>query len=206
MGEPMQNLDAVLGVMQKLNSSIKSPGHIDWLPCFNTIVPSKVNTLYGLEALAKVLDVKDDLGGMMHVQISVNSTDEATRKNLFNGANVVPLKSIIEFINTRKITNRTVTLNFISMKGVEVDLKKLQQYGLDPKKFAVKIIPLNATINATKNVLETEYNYKNVEQLKSLEHQFREAGIPVVTDAVAKCEEAALCCGQLVREYWPCSQ
>jgi adenine C2-methylase RlmN of 23S rRNA A2503 and tRNA A37 len=206
MGEPMQNLYAVLRVIVHLK---KHHLWVDWLPCFNSIVPKRVNLqagayISGIDALKEVLDVKEDIyDGGLHLQISVNSTDEKKRKELFSGADVTEIKDIIELVNSRPIHNRTVTLNFIAMQGVEISVDKLMRWNLNPSKFAVKIIPLNATLNAQKNVLETQFNYSSWDKMKELEEQFRKEGIPVVTDAVAKCEEAALCCGQLGREYWP---
>jgi 23S rRNA (adenine2503-C2)-methyltransferase len=206
MCEPMQNLYAVLKVITFLKERHQG---VDWLPCFNSIVPKRIallngDHLSGLDALKQVLDVKENIhDGRLHLQISVNSTDEKKRQELFNGANVVEVKDIIELVNSHPIHNRTVTLNFIAMQGVEISIEKLMWWRLNPDKFSVKIIPLNVTLNAQKNVLETQFNYSSWDKMKEIEEKFKREGIPVVTDAVAKCEEAALCCGQLVREYWP---
>jgi predicted kinase len=86
------------------------------------------------------------------------------------------------------------------MKGVEVDVQKLLKMGLNPDKFTVKLIPLNKTENSEKNGLETFANYENYQDLQTLAESFRSAGIPVVFDAIAKCEEAGLCCGQLAHQ------
>lgn len=202
----MQNLYAVLNVISFLKDRYQG---VDWLPCFNSIVPRKIilltgEHLSGLDALKQTLDVKENVhDGRLHLQISVNSTDEQKRQELFNGANVTEVRDIIELFNFRPIHNRTVTLNFIAMQGVEISVDKLMQWHLNPDKFFVKVIPLNATLNAQKNVLETQFNYFSWEKMKELEKKFRKEGIPAVTDAIAKCEEATLCCGQLVREYWP---
>jgi len=91
-------------------------------------------------------------------------------------------------------------LNFIVMQGIELDIDKLMKMGLNPDKFTVKLIPLNQTNNAGDNNLETYANYSNYEKLEELEAKFKQFGIPVVTDAIAKCEEAGLCCGQRVLE------
>jgi 23S rRNA (adenine2503-C2)-methyltransferase len=201
MGEPMCNLSNVLKVMTSLPSNIK------WLPCFNSIVPKRVTTdgnpFTGLEGLEHVLALKEnELDGFVHVQISVNSTDEASRKGLFGGADVVPLSEVINLVKRMPIRNRTVTLNFISMKGVELDAKKLETMGITPDKFSVKVIPLNRTFNSERNILESEYDYTNYEELKAFEARLRGMGIPIVTDATGKCEQAGLCCGQLLREYY----
>jgi len=207
MGEPMCNLENVLKAIDCLKGG-RGLGKIDWLPCFNSIVPNVVQhggeRIHGLDALGLVIDAKENekWNGRMHVQISCNSTDEAKRRELFGGAGVVPINMIIESIAERRITNRTITLNFIAMRGVEVSVDKLLKFGLSPEKFAVKLIPLNKTNNAAEHGLESEFNYKNIERMHELGEEFRVAGIPVVTDVVARCEEASLCCGMLVREYW----
>jgi len=202
MGEPAHNIANVLGAILSLVS-----GSLDenttgqkWLPCFNSILPRQtIQGLSGQDVLKRVLKFKEvQCNGRLHFQISCNSTDEEKRKELFGGADVLTIKKIIDIVNQYDITDRTVTLNFIVMKGVEVDVKKLMDFGLNPDKFMVKLIPLNETDNAKANNLETVANYNNYDDLKALADKFKANGIPVVFDAIAKCEEAGLCCGQLV--------
>lgn len=204
MGEPAVNLKNVLGAMKNLYKiSRKNNRNFKWLPCFNSILPRHANynnkTISGFDVIDNVIDVKENVfDGFLHFQISCNSTDENKRKELVGGANILAVKEIIDYINkNHTITNRTITLNFIVMKNVEIDVKKLMKYGLNPEKFVVKLIPLNNTINADRNELETFANYKNYEDLEKLAKEFQKEGIPVIYDAIAKCEEAGLCCGQL---------
>lgn len=204
MGEPAHNLDVVLGIINDLPYiSNKMGKDFNWLPCFNTILPRKtLDGLSGFEVIDKVLEVKEkNYNGFLHFQISCNSTDEAKRKELFGGAEVLSLKEIIEYINNKDITNRTVTLNFIVIDGVEIDVQKLADFGLNGDKFTVKLIPLNNTVNSSANNLETYANYANMERLEELTQKFRDLGVPVVMDAIAKCEEAGLCCGQLAHIF-----
>lgn len=198
MGEPAWNIDAVLGAMMDLPGISRSLGkRFDWLPCFNSIFPRTVKG-----ALEQIIDFKEDeYNGRLHLQVSCNSTDEDTRKDLFGGADVLTIDEVIYAVNKHTITNRTVTLNFIVMQGIEVSVEKLEKMGLNGDKFSVKLIPLNATNNATKNDLKTVANYSNYETLVSLGQEFKKHGIPVVVDAIAKCEEAGLCCGQLAQIY-----
>lgn len=201
MGEPAHNLDNVIGAMSKLHTL---SDNLTWLPCFNSIFPRKtMGGLDGVDVLKRVLDVKENMfGGNLHLQISVNSTDNDIRKQLFGGADVLSIEEIMQVVSEHPITTRTVTLNFISMKGVPIDVPYLKSLGLVPEKFAVKIIPLNATNNGISHDLETEYNYKNYEELQDVEAQFKAATIPTVIDAVAKCEEAGLCCGQILQNFY----
>ena len=194
MGEPAFNLKNVLEAIERLPDISAARGKkFDWLPCFNSVLPRAVPG-----TLETVLELKERIGGRMHVQISCNSTDEATRKDLFGGGDALSLEEVVEIVKKTKITARTVTLNFIVMKGIEVDPGKLRKMGLSGDKFAVKLIPLNRTENAEKAGLETYANYSNYEKLLELKKEFEQTGVPVVVDAIAKCEEAGLCCGQIV--------
>jgi 23S rRNA (adenine2503-C2)-methyltransferase len=197
MGEPAWNIDNVLGAMRNLpNISSSLSRGFNWLPCFNSILPRRANVL------SQVIDFKESAyKGNLHLQVSCNSTDENQRKELFGGADVITLDEVISIVNKEKITNRTVTLNFIAMQGIEVSVEKLQKMGLTGDKFTVKLIPLNATNNANNNNLKTVANYSNYEKLLELKEEFTKNGIPVVVDAIAKCEEAGLCCGQLAQIY-----
>jgi 23S rRNA (adenine2503-C2)-methyltransferase len=197
MGEPAWNIDNVINAMKKLPLISSSWGrNFQWLPCFNTILPRQANVL------EQVIDFKESFyKGNLHLQISCNSTDEDQRKVLFGGADVMTIEEVIEIVNRTNISKRTVTLNFILMEGIEVSVGKLMKMGLNKEKFAVKLIPLNTTDNAEVNNLETVANYKNYEQLVYIGEQFNKAGIPVVVDAIARCEEAGLCCGQLAQIY-----
>lgn len=202
MGEPAHNLDNVLNTIKRLPEISKEQNkNINWLPCFNTILPTQCKN-NPLEVLDKVIETKErNYNGFLHMQISCNSTDEETRSKLFGNAKVLDLESIITYVKNKNINNRTITLNFIVMKDVEVDVNKLKKMGLTGDKFAVKLIPLNKTNNAEQHELETYANYSNYEKLLELRDEFKYVGVPTVVDAIAKCEEAGLCCGQLAQIY-----
>jgi len=197
MGEPAWNLNAVLSTIRRLPDIAESLSReFRWLPCFNTILPKKA------PCLNQVIELKEkDYKGFLHLQISCNSTDEEMRLELFGGASVLSLEDVINEVSKHKITNRTVTLNFIVMKGVEVSIDKLKKMGLNKDKFMVKLIPLNDTLNAREHDLETVANYSNYEDLLELKNEFEKADVPVVVDVIAKCEEAGLCCGQLAQIF-----
>ena len=200
MGEPSHNLNAVLGAMANLPAISAELGRdFTWLPCFNSILPRKtIGGQSGFEVIERVLAAKHEVhADNLHFQISANSTDEVVRRQLFGGADTLTLPEIIDTIGHYPVSGRTVTVNFIAMKGVPVDVDRLVDLGLDPSRFMVKLIPLNATQNAQTHGLATYANYSNLDVLVELGERFRERGIPVVVDAVAKCEEAGLCCGQL---------
>lgn len=205
MGEPGHNLDAVLGAMRNLPAISAEMGRdFRWLPCFNSILPRRtLEGRSGEDIVRAVLDTKErDFGGMLHFQVSCNSTDEDRRRELFGGASVLTMEEVIGLVNDYPaITSRTVTLNFIVMKGVPLDVGRLVDLGLNGDRFAVKLIPLNRTDRAADSHLETLANYENYDDLAALGREFNEAGVPTVIDAIAKCEEAGLCCGQLAHVF-----
>jgi 23S rRNA (adenine2503-C2)-methyltransferase len=204
MGEPSHNLENTLNAMKNLPKISKEIGRdFDWLPCFNSILPRKtIEGRSGFEVIDEVIETKEScFNGFLHFQVSCNSTDEVRRKMLFAGADVLSIKEIIEYINEKRISNRTVTLNFIVMKGVPVEVDRLIDLGLNPERFVVKLIPLNRTQNSKSNNLDSFANYENYEDLVRLGDEFRSKGIPVVIDSIARCEEAGLCCGQLAHIF-----
>jgi 23S rRNA (adenine2503-C2)-methyltransferase len=198
MGEPAWNKENVFQAIKDLPYLSNSLNrYFNWLPCFNSILPKKTDSV-----LEEIISIKENnYNGNLHIQVSCNSTDEQKRSELFGGAQVYSIEEIINTVNKHSITNRTVTLNFIVMKGIPVSVKYLKSLGLDKNKFTVKLIPLNKTDNANENNLETFANYSNYEDLLKLKTEFESEGIPVVVDAIAKCEEAGLCCGQLAQIY-----
>jgi 23S rRNA (adenine2503-C2)-methyltransferase len=203
MGEPAHNLQNVLNAMKNLNNISFSLGkNYNWLPCFNSILPSKINSGTGYDVIDEVINVKENnYNGFLHFQISCNSTNEEQRKKLFGNADVLTIEEIINYTKSKRTTNRTITLNFIVMQGVEVDVNKLKKMGLSGDRFTVKLIPLNNTNNSQDHDLNTYANYNNYEDLQSLGEQFNSIGVPTVIDAIAKCEEAGLCCGQLAQIF-----
>jgi 23S rRNA (adenine2503-C2)-methyltransferase len=204
MGEPSHNLDNVLGAIRELpHLSYRMDRNFKWLPCFNSILPKSVMGGYtAYDVIDRVIEMKEKYyGGYLHFQLSINSTEENMRKILFGGANVLELENIIGYINKQKITNRTVTLNFIVMEDVKIDVDYLKKIGVNGNKFNVKLIPLNETTRGVDNSLKTYANYTNYDKLQDLGNTFNKEGIPTVIDAIAKCEEAGLCCGQLAHIF-----
>src|SRR3989344_5754620 len=204
MGEPAHNLENVLGAMRNLPRISQEMGRdYNWLPCFNSILPRKtIEGKTGFDVLDGIIEVKEkDYDGYLHLQISCNSTDEDKRRELFAGADVLSLEEVVGYINQKRLHNRTATLNFIVMKGVEINVDKLAKMGLTGDRYSVKLIPLNNTIRAQTKHLETLANYTNYEDLVKLGEEFNRIGVPTVVDAIAKCEEAGLCCGQLAHIF-----
>lgn len=196
MGEPQYNWRNILAVMRDMKSYRDG---FRFLPCYNTILPkAKVEGKGPLDVIIdEVMPAKEFLDGFMHIQISVNSTNEEERKFLFGGADVVTLEEMKRAFNGLPNNNRLVTLNFICGAGWELDPRKLE--GFDPNVFCVKITPLNITERTAANNLEDAIGW-NWERMEKIKQSISSCGLKVITDVAAK-TELPLCCGNLVHDY-----
>jgi 23S rRNA (adenine2503-C2)-methyltransferase len=200
MGEPAHNFLNVSDII----CNLKGYKGFNWLPCFNSILPNKtIQGITSTDILMRMINIKESIyDGFLHLQLSINSTDEQKRKELFGGASVMELENIINLVNKSNISNRKVTLNFIVMKGVPVDVSVLKKMNINSDKIIVKLIPLNQTDIAQTSNLETFANYSNYEVLQQLRDDFKKEGIETVVDTIARCEDAGLCCGQIIHTHY----
>jgi len=147
MGEPALNPN-VLEVMRKLPDLYNAPG---LMPCISTIAPSNANKF-----MDEMLEIKKDLysNGHFQLQFSIHSTDENIRKV------VIPYKiwTLEEVAAYGEIFwkkgDRKITLNFAAEKGNPLNPDKLLEV-YDPKKFFIKITPINPTEKAKAHSLQS---------------------------------------------------
>ena len=195
MGEPQYNWQNILQVMKEMKNYKEN---FTFLPCYNTILPKvKSFNKSPLEVLDEVMNIKSYLDGFMHIQISVNSTNEDERRLLFGGADVITLNELKHHMNNQPNNNRLITLNFICGSNWELDPSKLE--GFDPNVFCVKITPLNVTTRTQENNLDDaiKWNWDNMFKIKE---KVESCGLKVIVDVAAKAE-LPLCCGNLVHDY-----
>ncbi len=137
MGEPALNPD-VNKVMRKLPEIYKAPG---LMPCISTIAPSNAQNF-----MDEMIEIKDEFysGGNFQLQFSIHSTDEDTRKKVIP-YNIWNLYEIAEYGDAFwKKGDRKITLNFAAEKTNPLDPEKLREI-FDPKKYFIKITPINPT-------------------------------------------------------------
>lgn len=147
MGEPALNPD-VLEVMRKLPELYNAPG---LMPCISTIAPSNAKKF-----MDEMLEIKNDLysNGHFQLQFSIHSTDEDVRRK------VIPYKiwTLEEVAAYGKAFwrkgDRKITLNFAVEKGNPLDPDRLLEV-YDPKKFFIKITPINPTEKAKAHSLQS---------------------------------------------------
>lgn len=172
MGEPALN-PAVLDVMRKLPDLYNAPG---LMPCISTIAPSNANKF-----MDEMIEIKKELysNGHFQLQFSIHSTDEDVRKQ------VIPYKiwSLEEIASYGEAFwqkgDRKITLNFAAEKGNPLDPDKLLEV-YDPKKFFIKITPINPTEKAKAHSLQSMISPETGEFVKQKIKAIEDKGFDVL--------------------------
>ncbi len=167
MGEPALNND-VLEVMKKLPEIYNAPG---LLPCISTIAPAKAEKF-----MNEMIDIKNELysNGYFQLQFSIHSTDEKTRRKVIP-YNILSLEEIATYGESYwKKGDRKMTLNFAAEKSNPLEPEKLVEI-FDPKRFFLKITPINPTGIAKAHSLQSmisvetgEFAKKKIKTLEDL--------------------------------------
>ncbi len=172
MGEPALNPD-VLEVMRKLPDLYNAPG---LMPCISTIAPNNADKF-----MDEMLEIKKELysNGHFQLQFSIHSTDEDVRRE------VIPYKIwTLEEVATYgeafwKKGDRKITLNFAAEKGNPLDPDKLLEV-YDPKKFFIKITPINPTEKAKAHSLQSMISPETGEFAKEKIRAIEDKGFDVL--------------------------
>jgi 23S rRNA (adenine2503-C2)-methyltransferase len=144
-------------------------------------------------------DIKNNhYNGNAGLQLSINSTDEAQRREMFSG-NAMSLEDIShEFCYLPKPKGRKYALNFALADGYKIDANILKHY-FNSDDFMVKITPIHATETATKNSIKTSDGYDHYYPYKKAEEELKQAGFDVLVFIPSKDEdEGMITCGNAV--------
>jgi len=190
MGEPSLN-DSVLEVLKKFGERYDSQGFI---PSISTIAPA------GSEGFFEELTViKNDLyrKGRFQLQFSIHSTSRIERDRL------IPVKkwgipSISKFGEDFFVSgDRKITLNFVFSGEMEISDEVLAD-NFDPQRFIIKITPVNPTVSAIRNRINTEFD-RVQDKLIRTESTLREKGFEVII-SIGEREENKIGsnCGQYI--------
>lgn len=136
------------------------------------------------------------LKGEAGLQLSINSTNENERKEMFcnNACSLEEIKSIMDGIipNGRKIT-----LNF-AVAGWEINPLVLKKY-FNPDDYIIKLTPMHKTSEAIRNDIKTEGDYTTIEPYKKIEEDLKNAGYDVLVFIASYEEDASLItCGNAI--------
>jgi 23S rRNA (adenine2503-C2)-methyltransferase len=192
MGEPTWNpnvLDATKWMKEYLDSeynvhpvvSTMMPKHNEWLKTFIHTWMRIKNRLYN---------------GNAGLQISMNSTNEEQRNEMFNN-NCLSLYDIRKLMTGIIPSGRKITLNF-ALAGYEIDEKILIKY-FDPDDYLIKLTPMHETNSCIKNNLTTKDGYDQFYPYKEVEERLKSVGYDVIVFVPSKEEdESKITCGNAI--------
>jgi 23S rRNA (adenine2503-C2)-methyltransferase len=194
MGEPALN-QAVLDVLEILPNLYNAPG---LMPSISTIAP------YGCgKFFERLLEIKDEYysKGRFQFQFSLHTTDQEQRDKL------IPVKKwdFAQLSNYGerffREGDRKITLNFALAEGMVIEESILLKY-FDPKKYLIKITPVNPTCQAIKNGLVSYIDPNQPKQRNQIANRLMDRGYDVIV-SIGEVEENKIGsnCGQYVLKY-----
>lgn len=205
MGEPTFNPDVLFATrwlkkhMSNTSQWLKNNStRVDLFhPVVSTMMPK--NNKWLKHFLYSWMEIKNDLlKGEAGLQISLNSTDEAQRKEMFNN-NACSLKQIYGIMNELpKPYGRKITLNIALNDTYIIDPDILFKY-FEPKYYLIKITPLHKTNTCIENKLQTSNGYDKYYPYKECEEKLKKAGYDVIVFVPSKEEdESRITCGNAI--------
>jgi len=190
MGEPSFNYH-VLEVLKELPIKYDAPG---LMPCISTVAPKGSESFF-----EKLLKIKQRYyNGRFQLQFSIHTTDVKLRDK------IIPIKKwdfseIAAYGNKfYKKGDRKITLNFALAKSWPLEADILLKY-FDPEIFLIKITPVNPTIRAKENMIES---YINPTSNNEIAFNLRKKGYEVIV-SIGELEENRIGsnCGQFLRRF-----
>lgn len=198
MGEPSLNAKNVLEFLKyDLRNIVNSKMKADTIhPVFTTMMPRSL----GIEGMGHILNdfckiKNDDYEGEAGLQLSINSTDELQRFELFRGRSMrlKEISSMCSMLPSPK--GRKYTLNFPVTDKTILDPKTLTSL-FDKDKFIVKITPIHETNEANANGINTPEGYYKYDVYRQFEQPLLDEGWQVIVFIPSKEEdEDRITCG-----------
>jgi 23S rRNA (adenine2503-C2)-methyltransferase len=164
-------------------------------PVISTMMPSGNHNLSGF--IHDWMRFKNGpCNGDAGLQISINSTNEEERRQMFND-NALPLSKISAIAGFIKPRGRKITLNF-AVAEWEINPDVLRRY-FDPDIFIIKLTPMHKTLQAIENGIRTVGDYTESYPYENHEAALRAAGFDVLV-FIASVEEdlGRITCGNAI--------
>lgn len=166
-------------------------------PVLTTSLPKRFKKLE--EYLQQWVYIKNSIyNGQAGLQISINSTNEDQRNDMFSGESL----TLDEFSKIasrfQSPIGRKYCLNIALASGYEVNAKKLSEM-FNPDDWMVKITPIHNNKECRENGIATVDGYSSFEPYRQVEHDLKEAGFDVLVFIPSQDEEDSfVTCGNLV--------
>lgn len=165
-------------------------------PVVSTMMPKYNKNLK--DFIFKWMDIKNNLyNGNAGLQLSINSTNELERNEMFSGNNST-LEDIAYIMNNAPYPKgRKITLNF-AVANYEVNPKILLKY-FSPDKYVIKLTPMHKTSSALNNNIKTNGDYTTPEPYVVLADNLRNCGYDVLVFIASNDEDLGLItCGNAI--------
>ena len=192
MGEPSLNARNVLDFLRyDLRGIVNAYMKADTIhPVFTTMLPKSLGIWKMEEILSEFCSIKNvDYNGEAGLQLSINSTNEYQRNELFRGRSL-PLEQISAIARLLPMpVGRKYTLNFPVTDKTILDPQELSRL-FDKNKFIVKITPIHETNEANANGIQTPDGYYKYDVYRQFEQPLLKAGWDVIVFIPSKEEDA----------------
>jgi 23S rRNA (adenine2503-C2)-methyltransferase len=193
MGEPTLN-EYVLEVLRELPKIYDAPG---LMPCISTIAPKGSERF-----LEELIEIKNDFypNGHFQLQFSIHSTNEEERKKWMSSS-IWTLGKIAAYGEKwYGDGDRKITLNFAVAEDSEIDPDIILKH-FNPRKYWIKLTPVNPTNRAIHNKLQSGITAENSE-INPLVEEFKKRGFEASV-SIGEWEENEIGsnCGQFATKY-----
>ena len=197
MGEPTWNPN-VLDATKWLKTHIDPEYKIH--PVVSTMMPN--NNEWLKTFIHTWMRIKNRLlKGEAGLQLSINSTSEYERQQMFN-KRAHTLEDIAKIMDGIIPNGRKITLNF-AIADYEIDPEVLLKY-FDPEYYVVKLTPMHKTAAAIKNSIQTKGDYTQYYPYDQHEKELSGAGYDVLVFIASKEEDlSGITCGHAILSEWP---
>jgi 23S rRNA (adenine2503-C2)-methyltransferase len=136
------------------------------------------------------------LRGEAGLQLSINSTSQKEREQMFNG-NASSLEAIAGIMEGIIPSGRKITLNF-AIANYEIDPNILLKY-FDPDYYVIKLTPMHKTKTALENNIKTTGDYTEYYPYAEYENQLKKAGYDVLVFIASEEEDLGMItCGNAI--------
>ena len=192
MGEPTWNPN-VLDSAKWLKEHIYPEFNVH--PVVSTMMPK--NNIWLKTFIHNWMRIKNRLYfGNAGLQLSINSTDENERQEIFGG-NACTLEEIHHIMEGILPVGREITLNF-AVANWQVEPKILLKY-FNPQLYVIKLTPMHKTATAITNKIETVGDYTKPEPYQKLAEDLKDAGYKVLTFIASEDEDLGrITCGNAI--------
>ena len=207
MGEPMMNTKEVFYHAIKLSTTKFKSDIIEQLnlrvetihPVFTTMLPKTISLEQTLHNLQQWVHIKNDCyKGMAGLQLSINSTNEKQRQEMFRGTTHT-LHDIATIANQLdEPLGRKYCLNFALADGYEIDARKLALL-FNTNFWMVKITPIHNNNATEANGIVTSEGYESFTSYTKAEKDLIEEGFDVLIFIPSMDEEnSTITCGNAI--------